>query len=98
MKIIFTFQGCQPFSIPPCKKTYECSSENSKVPECWIKTCSPASEGNLNKTEIETSVKTRSEYYYSGLDLCANIFVNIRDIRKIRYIRKYLHTMVYILA
>lgn len=62
MKIILTFQGCQPFSIAPCKKTYECSSENSKVPKCWMKTCSHTIEGNSNETEIESPVKTRSKY------------------------------------
>lgn len=49
--------------MPPCRKSYECSSQTLKVPECWEQTCK-SNEINLNQTglnEIETYAKTFSK-------------------------------------
>lgn len=57
------FQGCQPFLMPPCIKTYECSTTNSKVPECWEDTCKSI-DTNFNRTEqfYDPRTKIRSKY------------------------------------
>jgi len=74
----FVFQGCQPFLIPPCHRTYECSTKNSKVPECWENTCDP-NVNNLNKTGIydgESFMKMQSKIMkISILFLCLEIII-----------------------
>lgn len=55
-------QGCQPFLIPPCEKSYVCSTNNVKTPECWENTCKPA-ETNPNKTQIiESNKRIRGKF------------------------------------
>lgn len=44
----------------PCQKTYECSTENSKVPECLEDGCNLIKSNNHTTPEPESFVKTQS--------------------------------------
>lgn len=67
--VCITRQGCQPFFLPPCQKTYECSTRNSKVPRCLEDSCTPMEMNtkSFRPNGIGFNAKTLSKYYSNNI-------------------------------